>query len=95
MNKYDIIFEALQEKLENGELTMEEAETLNDAAYNRYVTEANAYNKFLDNRSKAMDKKNKNIATYSKLLKHYASNYDDHLAQKINDLKYQRDELNH
>ena len=94
MNKYDIIFEALQEKLENGELTMEEAEALNDAAYNRYVTEANAYNKFLDKRSKAIDKKDRDIEIYSKLLKNDGSKSDDNVAQKIGNLRNDKRKLN-
>lgn len=33
MTKYEIIFEALQERVNSGELTLEEAETLNDLSY--------------------------------------------------------------
>ena len=40
MNKYDLIFESLQESLDNGEITLEEAEILNDYAYDKYVEEA-------------------------------------------------------
>ena len=40
MNKYDLIFEAVQESLNNGEITLEEAEILNDYAYDKYVEEA-------------------------------------------------------
>ena len=40
MNKYDLIFESLQESLDNGEITLEEAEVLNDYAYDKYVEEA-------------------------------------------------------
>lgn len=40
MNKYDLIFESLQEYLDNGEITLEEAEILNDYAYDKYVEEA-------------------------------------------------------
>ena len=40
MNKYDLIFEAVQEFLDNGDITLEEAEFLNDYAYKRYITES-------------------------------------------------------
>ena len=41
MNKYDIIFEALQQKVNAGILTLEDAEILNDLAYEKYISEAN------------------------------------------------------
>lgn len=40
MNKYELIFEAVQEALDNNEITLEEAEFLNDYAYDRYITES-------------------------------------------------------
>ena len=40
MNKYELIFEAVQEALDNNEITLEEAEILNDYAYDKYVEEA-------------------------------------------------------
>lgn len=40
MDKYEVIFESLQERVNKGELTMEQAERLNDLAYTKYVTEA-------------------------------------------------------
>ena len=36
MTKYDILYEAIQEQYENGELTLETAEYLNDVAYEQY-----------------------------------------------------------
>ena len=39
MNTYDIIFEALCNRVETGELTLEDAEVINDLAYDRYFTE--------------------------------------------------------
>lgn len=39
MNKYDIIFESLQDKVNSGELAIEDAEILNDVAYEKYVFE--------------------------------------------------------
>ena len=42
MNKYDIIFESLQEKVFDGELSVDEAEILNDLAYEKYILENTA-----------------------------------------------------
>lgn len=39
MNEYNAIFEALQEKLNNGEITLEQAQECNDLAYEKYVKE--------------------------------------------------------
>lgn len=39
MNMYEKIFEKLQERVETGELTMEDAERLNERAYEKYVIE--------------------------------------------------------
>ena len=43
MRKYDIIFESLQEKVLSGELTMEDAEILNDVAYEKYGQDETEY----------------------------------------------------
>ena len=40
MNTYDIIYEELCNRVETGELTLEDAEVINDLAYERYVSEA-------------------------------------------------------
>ena len=48
MTKYEIIFEALQEKVNSGELTFEDASTLNDMAYEKYVVEASDNSKDLE-----------------------------------------------
>lgn len=40
VEKYNAIFESLQEKVNNEELTCEQAEELNVAAYNKYVVES-------------------------------------------------------
>lgn len=45
---YDEIFEELCERVECGELTLEEAEFINDVAFDRYVSEGNVFNKLLD-----------------------------------------------
>lgn len=39
MTKYDLIFEKLEELVENGYLTIEEAEVINDRAYEMYNDE--------------------------------------------------------
>ena len=39
MNKYDEIFEALQEAVSSGDITEEFAESVNDLAYDKYVVE--------------------------------------------------------
>ena len=39
MTKYDTIFKAINDRYENGEITFEEAEELNDLAYGKYFTE--------------------------------------------------------
>ena len=43
MTKYDIIFESLQEKVNSGELTVEDAEILNDVAYEKYGDDDTEY----------------------------------------------------
>lgn len=40
MDKYNVIYEALQNKVDTGELTFEDAVILNDMAYNKYFIEA-------------------------------------------------------
>ena len=66
MDKYDIIFEALQEKYNEGILTMENVIDLNEAAYQKYVVEkTNASSIFKDTK---VEYKNsiKKIKTYIK-----------------------------
>ena len=40
MTKYEMIFEAIQQKYENGEITFEHAEKLNNIAYEKYAIES-------------------------------------------------------
>ena len=47
MDQYELIYEYLQESVNNGLFTVEEAEELNGLAYEKYVTEGNAYNKYI------------------------------------------------
>lgn len=39
MNRYEIIFESLQNMVDSGDLTLEEANKMNDAAYAHLATE--------------------------------------------------------
>lgn len=39
MTKYSLLAEAIQEKLDNGELSLEDANVLNDMAYEKYADE--------------------------------------------------------
>ena len=39
MTSYDIMYEAINDKYENGEITFEQANELNEMAYDRYITE--------------------------------------------------------
>ena len=43
MTKYEIMYEALQEKVNSGELTVEDAEILNDIAYEKYGKDMTDY----------------------------------------------------
>jgi len=40
MDMYDIMYEALQQRVDNGELTLEEAEIVNALAYEKYIGES-------------------------------------------------------
>lgn len=48
MTKYELIAEALQDKVNSGELTLEDANRLNDLAYTKYVIEAKDNSKDLE-----------------------------------------------
>ena len=56
MNEYDLIYEELCERVECGELSLEDAEIINDVAYDRYVNEANVYDKLVDKHAAAARK---------------------------------------
>ena len=43
MTKYEIMYEELQDKVNSGELTVEDAEILNDMAYERYADDISEY----------------------------------------------------
>ena len=48
MTKYDIIFEELQYKVNSGELAVEDAQILNDLAYEKYSEESVTYDQYLE-----------------------------------------------
>lgn len=66
MDKYDIIFEALQEKYNEGELTMEEVIDLNEAAYQKYVVERTTASSICKDVSVEYKNSMKKIKTYIK-----------------------------
>ena len=55
MTKYEIIYEALQEKVNSGELTVEDAEILNDIAYERYAKDMTEYTESCDDEGMTYD----------------------------------------
>ena len=69
MEKYEMIFEALQNKLSNGEITFEEAESLNNAAYEKYVVEGNAFNRVVKDKEKKAQKLDNKANAYENLSK--------------------------
>ena len=66
MNEYELIYEELCERVECGELSLEDAEVINDVAYDRYVNEANVYDKLVD---KHVDAANKSKKKYYKIMR--------------------------
>ena len=67
MNKYDIIFESLQERLSNNELSFEEASVLNELAYSKYVTESSE--------EYSAEKEAEFLGKYRSLVSEYKSDY--------------------
>jgi hypothetical protein len=64
---YELLFEALQMKVDEGELTIEDAEIVNDLAYDKWVTEG-AYKKYMTTVAKDKLKKHEEEDnTYRKL----------------------------
>ena len=66
MDKYDIIFEALQEKYNEGILTMENVIDLNEAAYQKYVVEKTNASSIFKDRKVEYKNSIKKIKTYIK-----------------------------
>jgi len=60
MNKYNLIFNTLQSKVNSGELTLEQAEEVNELAYQKYITES-VVKKILDSHKKKKEEKLKKI----------------------------------
>ena len=74
MNEYDLIYEELCERVECGELTLEEAEIINDVAYDKYVKEANIYDKIIDKHADASDRYEEKLNKITKA----KTQYDPH-----------------
>ena len=55
MTKYEKIAEVLQERVDNGELSLNDAERLNDLAYQKYVIEAEGFIEEAANESKDLE----------------------------------------
>ena len=64
---YDAIYEELCDRVAYGELTIEEAEMINDAAAEKYLTEGNAFNKIVNNTVDEGKKLENRIKAYDKL----------------------------
>ena len=65
MDRYEIILEELQDRVDCGMLTLEEAEVLNDLAYEKYYGEATRLTKEYNRRQseyRNLDKKDKELA---------------------------------
>ena len=60
MDKYEIMFEAIQEQYENGDITFEEAEMLNEESYNKYV-ESTALQRHTENKYNELKKKSNEL----------------------------------
>ena len=63
---YDSIYEELCDRVECGELTIEEAEMINDAAAEKYLTEGNAFNRVVNDTMDEYKKTENRIKAYEK-----------------------------
>ena len=64
---YNAIYEELCDRIECGELSLEEAEMINEAAAEKYLTEGNAFNKIVNNTVDEGKKLENRIKAYDKL----------------------------
>ena len=69
MNEYDLIYEELCERVECGELSLEDAEIINDVAYDRYVKEDMSDISLRNAERLENLRKNKQIDTFGDLLR--------------------------
>ena len=70
MNKYEIIFESLRGQLDNGLISEELANEVNDLAYDKYVMEGGrAFNNSVDNYTDLIVKSKKKNREYNKTVK--------------------------
>ena len=83
---YDAIYEELCNRVAYGELTIEEAEMINDVAAEKYLTEGNAFNRVVNDKANKQEKINNRINAIREL----RSGYDgddkyDKFTGKMND----------
>ena len=82
MNMYDIMYEAICDKYEHGEITLRDAKILNNTAYEKYVIEAG------DSDNKKRDKSvksNRFMSNKNKILKSSETRSDiENVISKIN-----------
>ena len=69
---YDAIYEELCDRVDYGELTIEEAEMINDAAAEKYLPEGNAFNRVLNDKIN----KRKTLDNRADALKDLSKTYD-------------------
>ena len=91
---YDAIYEELCNRVECGELTSEEAEMINDAAAEKYLTEGNAFNRVLNDNLAKREKIDRRIDAYSNLNSDRKSKFSDKLDDKVMDLRVKRGDYN-
>lgn len=95
MTKYDIIFESLQMKVETGELTIEDAQILNDVAFEKYGEDETEYEEVTE----SYDDEDEGV-TYEEYLETMeeelfgeATRLSKEIDKKVTELKKREDEL--
>ena len=87
MNKYEIIFESLQEQLSCGNITLEEANILNDYAYEKYIEEKTALQKRIndDNKREKLEDyaQKRKYKYYDELYRHKDDDYNSKNKKQI------------
>lgn len=94
MTLYDIMYKAITEKYENGEITFEQANELNELAYDRYTTETSEASKEKrdsgnDTQEKPLNEEELEYAEWKRALKRN----DDKYSTYKNGAKYMTDEM--
>ena len=67
MTRYEAIYEELTERVEAGELSLEDAEIINEAAAEKYLTEGNAFNRVVKDKVDEVKKIENRINGYKKM----------------------------